>query len=71
MIERKEAILFHTITKNNSNIIHNVEANKMCIAPLQKLLSFSLLQIKQKKNFKNINQKKIGTGLDHNLKKAL
>ena len=37
IIERKEAFLFHTITKNNSNIIHNVEAKKMCIAPLQKL----------------------------------
>jgi len=36
-LERKEAFLFHTITKNNSNIIHNVEAKKMCIAPLQKL----------------------------------
>ena len=63
-IERKEAILFHTITKNNSNIIHNAlcrSKKNVYIAPLQKLLSCILFSKITKKSFKNKNQIKIGT----------
>ena len=74
MIERKEAILFHTITKNNSNIIHNAlcRSKKKCVySTTTKIIElYSLLQ-NNKKKFQKQKSDKNRNGLDHNLKKAL